>query len=170
MLRCGFLLWFLRSHHLCIAVVDAVVECTACALFSLVRLDHSRRHQANIHASASALLTHVCLLLHFGRIVPHFPGGEATAMFADGADAVDVARLVVTVERDIGPILFVNYNVGAQMGNRSLDKTSYKAFELAWRLGSLGAFSVAKVSPSSSSSSSSPATHTATCLYCALTS
>eukprot|EP00037_Helgoeca_nana_P025865 m.287044 g.287044 ORF g.287044 m.287044 type:complete len:301 (-) comp27069_c1_seq2:2152-3054(-) len=75
-------------------------------------------------------------------------GGTATAMFADGTAPAAIAELVSTTERDIGPIHFVNYNVGGQIGNRSLEKTSYRAFEMAWRMGSLGAFSIAKeVSP-----------------------
>jgi len=34
--------------------------------------------------------------------------------------------------------------VGAQVGGRSLDGTSYRIFELAWRMGTLGAFAMAK--------------------------
>jgi NAD(P)-dependent dehydrogenase (short-subunit alcohol dehydrogenase family) len=34
--------------------------------------------------------------------------------------------------------------VPVQVGNRPLEKTSYRIFELAWRMGSLGAFAVAK--------------------------
>ena len=75
-------------------------------------------------------------------------GGEATALFADGTKVEDTQKLVKQVEVDIGPIAFVNYNIGAQVGNRTVDKTSYQIFELAWRMGSLGAFAIAKeVSP-----------------------
>ena len=67
-------------------------------------------------------------------------GGQATAMFVDGTDPDQVADMVAEIESDIGPIDFINYNIGAQVGDRTLEKTSYRIFELAWRMGSLGAF------------------------------
>ena len=51
---------------------------------------------------------------------------EATALFADGTKVEDTQKLVKQVEVDIGPIAFVNYNIGAQVGNRTVDKTSYR--------------------------------------------
>jgi len=39
----------------------------------------------------------------------------------------------------------VLYNLGAQIGNRSLDDTPLKTFELGWRMACLGLFRVAKV-------------------------
>ena len=60
-------------------------------------------------------------------------GGKATALFADGTKVEETRALVKKVETEIGPIAFVNYNIGAQVGNRTLDKTSYRIFELAWR-------------------------------------
>lgn len=71
-------------------------------------------------------------------------GGEATPRFADGTDPDEVADLIADVESNIGPIHFINYNIGAQVGTRSIEKTSYRIFELAWRMGSLGAFACAK--------------------------
>jgi NAD(P)-dependent dehydrogenase (short-subunit alcohol dehydrogenase family) len=35
------------------------------------------------------------------------------------------------------------YNIGAQIGNRTLGDTSYKAFEMGWRLGTFGLFRLA---------------------------
>ena len=37
------------------------------------------------------------------------------------------------------------YNLGAQIGDRALADTSYKAFELGWRLGTFGLFRLASV-------------------------
>merc|ERR1712110_993596 len=55
-----------------------------------------------------------------------------------------IAALFQKVEETIGPISFVNYNIGAQMGDRPLEATSYRIFEIGWRLGILGAFATAK--------------------------
>lgn len=71
-------------------------------------------------------------------------GGEATAMFADCTLPEQVADVMRRVEATIGPIQFLNYNVGAQVGDRSLEQTSYRIFELALRLGASGAFAAAK--------------------------
>ena len=43
-------------------------------------------------------------------------------------------------ETDIGPIEVAVYNPGAQIGNRRLGNTSYKAFEMGWRLGTSACF------------------------------
>jgi NAD(P)-dependent dehydrogenase (short-subunit alcohol dehydrogenase family) len=50
---------------------------------------------------------------------------------------------VATVEADIGPIEVVLFNLGAQIGDRSLKETSPKAFEMGWRLATFGLFRVA---------------------------
>jgi len=71
-------------------------------------------------------------------------GGKATPIFADATSPEETAALVKRVEDEIGPIHFINYNIGAQVGNRPIDSTSYRIFELAWRMGSLGAFAIAK--------------------------
>jgi len=36
------------------------------------------------------------------------------------------------------------YNIGAQVGNRSLEKTSYRIFTMALSMGAVGAFALAK--------------------------
>ena len=71
-------------------------------------------------------------------------GLRASAHFADATDAAAMGALVERVEREIGPINVAVYNVGAQIGNRSLERTSHRAFELAFKLGSFGAFVLAK--------------------------
>ena len=71
-------------------------------------------------------------------------GGSAQAFFADGTDPEDVAQLIETIESEVGPIHVAIYNIGAQVGNRSLEKTSYRIFNLAISMGALGAFAMAK--------------------------
>ena len=71
-------------------------------------------------------------------------GGDASAVFADATKPAAIAALVARLEAEIGPIEVAVYNVGAQFGNRSLEKTSYRIFELGFSMGSLGAFAMAK--------------------------
>jgi len=71
-------------------------------------------------------------------------GVGATALFADMTNPDDVKALIGRVEAEIGPIEVAVYNVGAQVGFRNLERTSYRIFEQAWRMGALGAFSMAK--------------------------
>ena len=71
-------------------------------------------------------------------------GGKATGTLLDAAADGSIEELVDRVERDIGPIHTVLYNLGAQIGNRSLADTSFKAFELGWRMATLALFRVAK--------------------------
>ena len=49
------------------------------------------------------------------------------------------------IESDIGPIDTVIYNIGAQIGDRALAETSYKAFEMGWRMATFGLFRLAQV-------------------------
>jgi NAD(P)-dependent dehydrogenase (short-subunit alcohol dehydrogenase family) len=75
-------------------------------------------------------------------------GGSAQAFFASGTDPEQVADLIKTIETDVGPIHVAIYNIGAQVGNRSLEKTSYRIFNLALSMGAVGAFALTKeVSP-----------------------
>ena len=70
-------------------------------------------------------------------------GGAATGMLLDAAADGSIEELVEQVERDIGPIDCALYNLGAQIGNRSLENTPHRAFELGWRLGCFGLFRLA---------------------------
>ena len=62
-------------------------------------------------------------------------------------NAVDDGALEALIEEveGIGPIDTVLYNLGAQIGNRSVDDTPLKTFELGWRMACFGLFRVAKV-------------------------
>lgn len=76
-------------------------------------------------------------------------GMQEAGMSASGhlLNAVDEGALEGLVEEveAIGPIDTVLYNLGAQIGNRSLDDTPLKTFELGWRMACFGLFRVAKV-------------------------
>eukprot|EP00298_Acanthocystis_sp_HF-20_P005254 c15490_g1_i1.p1 GENE.c15490_g1_i1~~c15490_g1_i1.p1 ORF type:complete len:290 (+),score=124.81 c15490_g1_i1:57-926(+) len=75
-------------------------------------------------------------------------GGTSYYFICDASKPEVIIPIIEKVEKDIGPIEVAVYNIGANMGLLSLEKTTYKNFELAWRIGSLGAFIMAKeVSP-----------------------
>jgi len=71
-------------------------------------------------------------------------GGAATGFLMNAIDDNAIEDRVAYVEKEIGPIEVVIYNLGAQIGNRSLEDTSYRAFEMGWRLATFGLFRVAK--------------------------
>lgn len=70
-------------------------------------------------------------------------GGTATGAMLNAADDGTIEDLVERVERDIGPVQAALYNLGAQIGNRSLEDTPHRIFELGWRLGTFGLFRLA---------------------------
>lgn len=70
-------------------------------------------------------------------------GGSASGFLLDATADDAIEERIAAVEADIGPIEVVVYNLGAQIGNRSLEETSYKAFELGWRMGTFGLFRTA---------------------------
>lgn len=71
-------------------------------------------------------------------------GGAASGHLLNAVDEDAIEDLVASVEDDIGPIEVVLYNLGSQIGNRPLEKTSLKVFELGWRMATFGLFRVAK--------------------------
>lgn len=75
----------------------------------------------------------------------HDDGGDATGMMLNAVEPDAIEDCIATVERDIGPVEVLIYNLGAQVGNRSLDETTYKTFELGWRLATFGLFRAAKM-------------------------
>jgi len=74
----------------------------------------------------------------------HAAGGEATGLLLNAVDDDTIEDCVAHVEQNIGPIEVVIYNLGAQIGDRPLEDTSYKAFEMGWRLATFGLFRLAK--------------------------
>ena len=71
-------------------------------------------------------------------------GGEASGLLLNAIDDDTIETCVTHVEQNIGPIEVVIYNLGAQIGDRPLEDTSYKAFEMGWRLATFGLFRLAK--------------------------
>ena len=72
-------------------------------------------------------------------------GGAASGFLLNVIEANSIEERVAAVEADIGPIEAVVFNLGAQIGNKVLKDTSYKAFEMGWRLATFGLFRVASV-------------------------
>lgn len=68
---------------------------------------------------------------------------KATGRIVNAVDDGVIEELVADVENTISPIAVVLFNLGAQIGNRALLDTSYKAFELGWRLATFALFRVA---------------------------
>lgn len=70
-------------------------------------------------------------------------GGSATGTLLNANEDGTIEELIERIERDIGPVQVALYNLGAQIGNRSLHDTPHKTFELGWRLGCYGVFRLA---------------------------
>ena len=56
-------------------------------------------------------------------------GGEASGELINAIDNGVIEKTIESVEKDIGPIEVLIYNLGAQSGMKLLDETSYKEFE-----------------------------------------
>lgn len=70
-------------------------------------------------------------------------GGSASGFLLNAAAENSIEECVAAVEKDIGPIEVAVFNLGAQIGNHELADTSYKAFEMGWRLATFGLFRLA---------------------------
>jgi NAD(P)-dependent dehydrogenase (short-subunit alcohol dehydrogenase family) len=70
-------------------------------------------------------------------------GGSASGFLLNAVEEDAIENLAKAVERDIGPIEVVLFNLGAQIGDRALADTSYKAFELGWRMATFALFRLA---------------------------
>ena len=71
-------------------------------------------------------------------------GGSASGFIMNAIEDDAIESRVSDVEADIGPIDVAVYNLGAQIGNRSLTETDTRAFEIGWRLATLGLFRLAR--------------------------
>lgn len=69
--------------------------------------------------------------------------GSASGHLVNAVKEGAIENLVEEVEK-IGPIEVVLFNLGAQIGNRSLDETDLKTFELGWQMACFGLFRLAK--------------------------
>lgn len=72
-------------------------------------------------------------------------GGTASGHLLNAIEENSIEERVAAVEAEVGPIEVAVYNLGAQIGNRKLADTSYRAFEMGWRLGTFGLFRLASV-------------------------
>ena len=80
-------------------------------------------------------------------------GGSASGYLLNAIEPGSIEERVAAIEDELGPIEVVIYNLGAQIGDRALADTSYKAFEMGWQLGTFGLFRTASaVCPRKSSS------------------
>lgn len=72
-------------------------------------------------------------------------GGTASGYLLNAIEENSIEDKIAEIEADIGPIEVVVYNLGAQIGDKPLEDTTYKAFEMGWRLATFGLFRAAKV-------------------------
>ena len=72
-------------------------------------------------------------------------GGKASGSLLNVIEENSIEDLVNKIESEIGPLDTVIYNIGAQIGDRALAETSYKAFEMGWRMATFGLFRLAQV-------------------------
>lgn len=70
-------------------------------------------------------------------------GASATGFLLNAIEPDAIEERVALVEREIGPVEVAVFNLGAQIGDRTLADTSYKAFETGWRLATFGLFRLA---------------------------
>ncbi|MCR9104157.1 MAG: SDR family NAD(P)-dependent oxidoreductase [Gammaproteobacteria bacterium] len=70
-------------------------------------------------------------------------GGSASGHLLDATEPGAIEARISSIEEELGPIEVVLYNLGAQIGDRCLAETSYKAFEKGWQLATFGLFRTA---------------------------
>jgi NAD(P)-dependent dehydrogenase (short-subunit alcohol dehydrogenase family) len=70
-------------------------------------------------------------------------GGTATGYLMNAIEDGAIEDRVEQVEAELGPIEVAVFNLGAQIGNRSLAETRLKDFETGWRLATFGLFRLA---------------------------
>jgi len=70
-------------------------------------------------------------------------GGSASGYLLNAVLPGGIEERIAAIEADIGPIEVVVFNLGAQIGNRALADTTYKAFEIGWRMATFALFRVA---------------------------
>ena len=72
-------------------------------------------------------------------------GGTANGFILNAVEEGSIEQLVHHTEADIGAIDVAVFNLGAQIGDRTLASTSLKAFEMGWRIATFGLFRLAQV-------------------------
>ena len=71
-------------------------------------------------------------------------GGEATGFLLNAVDEDALEERIKSIEDEIGPIEVALFNLGAQIGSRTLEELTYKQFELGWRMATFALFRMAK--------------------------
>lgn len=71
-------------------------------------------------------------------------GGEATGFLLNAVQEDALEERIKFIEDEIGPIEVALFNLGAQIGNRTLEELTYKQFELGWRMATFALFRMAK--------------------------
>ncbi len=72
-------------------------------------------------------------------------GGEASGYLMNAVQPDVIENRIAALEADVGPIEVVVFNLGAQIGNRPLEATTLKAFEVGWRMATFALFRTASV-------------------------
>ena len=72
-------------------------------------------------------------------------GGSATGYLVNAIEENVLEELIINIEKNVGPIEVLVYNLGAQSGMKLLHETTLKEFEWGWRMANLGLFRTAKV-------------------------
>jgi len=70
-------------------------------------------------------------------------GGAASGFLLNAVEPDGIEARIAAVEADIGPIEVLVFNLGAQVGDRALKDTTYKVFELGWRMATFALFRAA---------------------------
>lgn len=70
-------------------------------------------------------------------------GGDATGFLLNAVADNSIEERIIETEATIGPIEVVIYNLGAQIGDHALGDTTYKQFEIGWRMATFGLFRLA---------------------------
>ena len=70
-------------------------------------------------------------------------GGAASGFLLNVVKADSLEERIASIEADIGPIEVAVFNLGAQIGDHSLEETTYKQFEIGWRLATFALFRLA---------------------------
>ncbi len=70
-------------------------------------------------------------------------GGAASGFLLNAVEPDGIEERIAAVEADIGPVEVLVFNLGAQVGDRALKDTTYKVFELGWRMATFALFRAA---------------------------
>lgn len=71
-------------------------------------------------------------------------GGSASGRILNAVEDGAIEHVIEDTEIQFGPIDVVLFNLGAQIGHRSLEETSLSKFELGWRMATFALFRTAK--------------------------